>query len=280
MIFKKQTTAALLFLSATASMDTHGAVGLRNISAFFSQAVRSFSSQAKVTSPQQRMLQEKKENYKKGCKDAISACNARLKIQKKLDAALLKSARITSLWHFIDAGADVKATNANGSTALHFAARKADNQAVKMLLAKGANATAKNNQGATPIALAIDTYSDCKTESNEKTLRLLAEDCAADPSAHYEALRHAAFYGTLDACRILATTPCVVNHAGSSIDELVARELKELRTTLMQKDSNGKMLYQQALSENKNELAALLHPDTVDKHRAAIREHIVKYAKN
>ncbi len=51
----------------------------------------------------------------------------------------------------IEAGADLKTTNKEGSTPLHIAAFFCRTDIVKALLDKGADKTAKNNFGSTPI---------------------------------------------------------------------------------------------------------------------------------
>jgi ankyrin repeat protein len=52
----------------------------------------------------------------------------------------------------LELGGDVNATNQAGDTALHTAASQGYDKVVQLLAAKGANLTAKNKQGETPLA--------------------------------------------------------------------------------------------------------------------------------
>ena len=71
--------------------------------------------------------------------------------------------------------ADVNAPQADGMTALHWAAYHDDADTVKLLLAAGANAKAANRYGVTPLSLAC-------TNGNAAIVELLL-DAGADPNA-------------------------------------------------------------------------------------------------
>lgn len=81
----------------------------------------------------------------------------------------------TRLEQLLAAGADVNAPQADGATALHWAAYRDDVASVRRLLAAGADATAQNRAGATPLALA-------SIAGNAEMIRLLLE-AGADANA-------------------------------------------------------------------------------------------------
>ena len=78
-------------------------------------------------------------------------------------------ARLAAL---VEQGADVNAAQADGMTALHWAAWRDDVKAAKLLVGAGANAAAANRYGVTPIALAA-------TNGSAPMIRLLL-DAGAD----------------------------------------------------------------------------------------------------
>ena len=53
-------------------------------------------------------------------------------------------------------GADVNAKNDNGVTPSHLAAQKGHNEVVELLIVKGADVNAKTESGGTPLDYAID----------------------------------------------------------------------------------------------------------------------------
>ncbi|HEX5102218.1 MAG TPA: ankyrin repeat domain-containing protein [Pirellulaceae bacterium] len=75
----------------------------------------------------------------------------------------------------LDARADVKAPQADGMTALHWAAYHDDAEVVRLLLAAGADAKAANRYGVTPLSLA------CINGNGDIARQLLA--AGADPNA-------------------------------------------------------------------------------------------------
>ena len=76
---------------------------------------------------------------------------------------------------FIEQHADVNAAQADGMTALHWAARHDDTPAVQALLAAGASAKTENRYGVTPLSLAC-------TNGNEAAVRALLS-AGADANA-------------------------------------------------------------------------------------------------
>jgi ankyrin repeat protein len=99
----------------------------------------------------------------------------------------------------VRARADVKGTQADGTTALHWAAYHDDRDATKLLLDAGADAKAGNRYGVTPLALA------CTNGDADVVRRLLA--AGADPNSVLRggetALMTAARTGRVDAVRAL-----------------------------------------------------------------------------
>jgi uncharacterized protein len=106
--------------------------------------------------------------------------------------------------------ADVKATQADGTTALHWVARWDDVELAGLLLGAGADAKAANRDGATPLFLAAENGSAAMIESLLKA--------GADPNApvlsHGEtALMMAARTGHVDAVKVLLDHGAQVNAA-------------------------------------------------------------------
>ena len=71
--------------------------------------------------------------------------------------------------------ADVNASEADGTTALHWAARSNDEEAVRLLVGAGANVNAANRYGVTPLPLAAGTGNATLVETLLKA--------GADPNA-------------------------------------------------------------------------------------------------
>jgi uncharacterized protein len=71
--------------------------------------------------------------------------------------ALMKVTKSEVLKLMIEHGADVNIRDANGSTPLMHAAKRGNNLIVQMLLAAGADPSAKNNEGVTALDLATAT---------------------------------------------------------------------------------------------------------------------------
>jgi ankyrin repeat protein len=70
--------------------------------------------------------------------------------------ASVKSGEVQALKAALATSADVNATEADGSTALHWAAHRNDVQAVDLLIRAGAHVNVRNRYGVTPIALAAE----------------------------------------------------------------------------------------------------------------------------
>jgi ankyrin len=102
---------------------------------------------------------------------------------------------------------DAKATNPDGTTALHWAVRAGDSQKVESLLRAGANANAADRYGITPLNLAA-------VNGNAVIIRKLL-DAGADPNAVDSAgetiLMSAARTGTPDAVKLLIDRGAKVN---------------------------------------------------------------------
>jgi ankyrin repeat protein len=87
----------------------------------------------------------------------IAACLSAWPIFAAADARLPAAAREldrATVQRLLNEHADVNSAEADGTTALHWAAEKDDAQLVKLLLAGGANPKAANRYGSTPLALA------------------------------------------------------------------------------------------------------------------------------
>jgi uncharacterized protein len=70
-------------------------------------------------------------------------------------ADALKAGDRRAALEMINAGADVNATQADGTTPLHWAAYKVDTEIATLLLAKGAKANVRNSFGSTPLGEAV-----------------------------------------------------------------------------------------------------------------------------
>jgi ankyrin repeat protein len=107
----------------------------------------------------------------------------------------------------INSGADVNATQPDGTTALHWAAYKVDNELALSLLAKGAKANVRNNFGATPLGEAVKV-------ANVELVKALLK-AGADPNAANEdgqtALMLAAKVGATDVAEALIRAGANVN---------------------------------------------------------------------
>ena len=102
---------------------------------------------------------------------------------------------------FIDKRADVNATQADGTTALHWAVDRDVPEMVQILIRAGANVKATNRYGATPLWLA-------SVNGNSKTMAMLLEAGADASSANADgetALMVAARTGRNDAVSLLLT---------------------------------------------------------------------------
>ena len=138
-------------------------------------------------------------------------------------------------------GVDVSARQADGATALHWAAHHDDLETVQQLLAAGADAGAANDYGATPVWLAA-------TNGNAAIIAALL-DAGADPNAALESgetvLMAAARTGTAAAIAALLD-------AGAEIEGAQA--------------SKGQTALMWAVAENRLEVARLLLERGADVH--------------
>ncbi len=102
---------------------------------------------------------------------------------------------------------DVKTPEADGTTALHWAVRADDLEAVNLLIGAGASATAANRYGITPLALAA-------INGNAATIEALLK-AGADPNTTLRegetVLMRAARTGKADALRVLLAHGADVN---------------------------------------------------------------------
>jgi ankyrin repeat protein len=107
----------------------------------------------------------------------------------------------------LDGGADPNQRSADGTTALHWAARNNDAMLVDRLLRAGARPHQENRYGATPMALACESGSAALVE------RLLKAGVSADATGPYgeTALHTCAHSGNTAAARVLIA-------AGASVD--------------------------------------------------------------
>jgi ankyrin repeat protein len=149
-----------------------------------------------------------------------------------LPAAIAAGERDAAL-ELIAAGANIDASSADGTTALHWAAHRGDRELVRLLLEHGADATSKNDYGVTPIsaaavegdyeivAMLLDAGADVDSRNPEgqtalmavartgrtDTARLLlehgAEINATEQWGGQSALMWAAAQGQAQMCRLL-----------------------------------------------------------------------------
>lgn len=111
----------------------------------------------------------------------------------------VKQGDVSAVRALIKAGADVRAPEGDGATALHWAAYRDSIELTRMLLDAGASAGAANDLGVTPLHLAA-------ANGNAALLRLLL-DKRVDPNAAAESgvtpLMEAARSGSVDTVRLL-----------------------------------------------------------------------------
>ena len=129
-----------------------------------------------------------------------------------VDAGLLEAIRAVDeadVRAALDGGADVTATEPDGTTPLHWAVHANDPGIVELMLAAGADAAATNRYGVAPIALAC-------VNGNAAVVRLLL-DAGVDPNTTLAegetALMTAARTGALDLVELLLDRGADVNAA-------------------------------------------------------------------
>jgi len=149
----------------------------------------------------------------------------------------------------IKSGADVRAPEGDGATALHWAAYRDSVDVVRMLLDAGASANAANDLGVTPLHLAA-------ANGNTAILNLLIDKRAAVNAAAESgvtALMEAARGGSVDAVRLLVANGANVN----------AREKARGQTALMWAVSRQHPEIVKVLLENRADVHARTATRTV-----------------
>ena len=121
----------------------------------------------------------------------------------------IKLADLGTVRALLDRGADVNASEVDGTTALHWAVHRDDGEAAELLIRAGADVTAANRYGVAPIALAGANGSAAMVQ------RLLAAGADANRSLHEgeTALMTAARTGRVAVVRLLLDHGAGVNAA-------------------------------------------------------------------
>jgi ankyrin repeat protein len=94
---------------------------------------------------------------------ALSAAYGADRASRLIDA--VKAGNREAVWALLKQPAELKITERDGTTALHWAVRADDLETVRMLLRAGADASAANREGITPLALAAINGSVEATEA-------------------------------------------------------------------------------------------------------------------
>lgn len=108
-------------------------------------------------------------------------------------------------------GADVNATNADGSTALHNAAWSGQEEIVKLLLSKGAHPDPKRSDGLTPLINAAGPGAESHGKACVELLLAKGANVNATDGNGETALHKAAYYGNKDVIEILLTHGASIN---------------------------------------------------------------------
>ena len=114
---------------------------------------------------------------------------------------------VTAVRALIKSGADVRAPEGDGATALHWAANRDSIELVRLLLDAGASAQAVNDLGITPLHLAA-------ANGNPATIKLLLDKKAnvnAAAASGVTPLMEAARSGSVDAVRLLLANGAAVS---------------------------------------------------------------------
>ena len=156
----------------------------------------------------------------------------------------------------VQSGADVKAAQADGATALHWAAYHGDASLVSMLLEAGADIAAANRNGSTPMWLAASRGDAAVIEA------LLAKGADANEELPLgrRPLMLAARSGSVDAVRALLTKGADPN----------AKESARGTTALMQAADQGHADVMNVLIEHGADVAAVSAPVLRDARTAAL----------
>ena len=195
------------------------------------------------------------------------------------DEPLIEAARAqeaTAVRTLLAEGADVNERQADGATALHWAAYRDDHMIAALLLEAGADVGVANELGATPLWLAASNRS---ARMVERLLDAGAEPNVALPEGETP-LMAAARAGSAEAVRLLLGHGADVNHAETSrdqtalmwavaqghhdvIDVLLAHDAdvnarSRVRPRLMHADSTNASQYDQGIVWNRGGYTALL----------------------
>ena len=127
----------------------------------------------------------------------------------------VKSGNVDAVRALLQKRADVNAAEADGMTALHWAARNNDLESARLLLRAGANAKATTRYGFTPLALAAQNGS---APMLDLLLKAGADANAAMPEGE-TALMTAARTGSAAAIKVLAAHGANVNARESWMGE-------------------------------------------------------------
>ena len=170
------------------------------------------------------------------------------------DAAMRRDA--AEVRRLLQAGADVKASQADGATALHWAAYHGDASLASLLLDAGADVAAANRNGSTPMWLAA-------SRGDAQVIKALL-DKGADANEELPLGRRplmlAARAGSVDAVRELLTKGADPN----------AKESARGTTALMQAADQGHADVIKVLIENGADVAAVSAPVLRDARTAAL----------
>ena len=112
--------------------------------------------------------------------------------------------------------AAVNATEADGTTALHWAVRNGDAETARLLLQRGANASARNRYGVTPLSLAADATA---TRPSSGALLVAGADANTVVTEGQTVLMMAARTGRPEAIEVLVEAGANVNASESWMGE-------------------------------------------------------------
>jgi ankyrin repeat protein len=162
--------------------------------------------------------------------------------------AAVKNGAPESAFDLIAGGADVNAAEADGTTALHWAARAGDASLVERLLGSGAAATAANRYGVTPLQLAAENgdaalmrtllaagadANAVVTDNSSRTARIARPNTMVDRDgnqfAHHSALHSAAGRGWAEVVAYL-----LEHGADPDLEDMFGRTAVVLATTPVQ----------------------------------------------